>query len=306
MRVHDRILRGYHRPMTWTIGGRTVLITGGNSGLGLATSIALAGDGARVVITARDAAKGEAAKLAIENATGAPVEVGILDLADLQSIRRFATEFTATHDDLAVLINNAGAVIGSRQVTKDGFELTFGANHLGPFLLTNLLTDLLIASAPSRIVNVGSSGHGYATDGIAFDDLMWEDTRYKQRDVYGHSKLANILHAREANRRLSDSGVTAYAVHPGLVRTSFGTGGDSFIVGFGIQLVGRWLRTPEEGADSIVWAATDHGIIDEAGSYFADREVARSTRHARDDDQARELWEASERILSNAEGGTES
>lgn len=288
--------------MTWTIKGRTVLITGGNSGLGLATGMALAAEGARVVITARDAAKGESARLQIEKATGVPAEVGILDLADLQSVRRFAAEFTATHDDLAVLINNAGAVIGSRQLTTDGFELTFGANHLGPFLLTNLLTDLLIASAPARIINVGSSGHGYASDGMAFDDLMWENARYRQRDVYGHSKLANILHAREANRRLSDSGVTAYAVHPGLVRTSFGTGGDSFIVGLGIRLAGRWLRTPEEGADSIVWAATDDAIVDEAGNYFADREVARSTRHARDDEQATELWQVSEQILSDVEG----
>ena len=159
--------------MTWTIEGRTVLITGGNSGIGLATATALAAEGAKVTITTRDPSKGESAGSIIEEKTGASVEVAALDLADLESIHRFAAEFTAIHDDLGVLINNAGAVIGSRQTTNDGFELTFGTNHLGPFLLTNLLTDLLIASAPSRIVNVGSSGHGYATDGIVFDDLMW-------------------------------------------------------------------------------------------------------------------------------------
>jgi retinol dehydrogenase-14 len=289
--------------MTWTIKDRTVLITGGNSGIGLAAATALATQGARVVITSRDSAKGEAARDAIADQSGAPVEVGLLDLADLGSIHRFAEKFNSSHDELAVLINNAGAVIGSKQTTKDGFELTFGANHLGPFLLTSLLTDLLIVSAPSRIVNVGSSGHGYASDGIVFDDLMWDDHRYRQRDVYGHSKLANILHAREANRRLSGSGVTAYAVHPGLVGTSFGKGGDSFLIGLGIRIVGRWLRSPEEGADSVVWAATDPNIIEEAGSYFTDREVARSTRHARDDDQARRLWDVSGQILSDVERG---
>lgn len=292
--------------MTWTIEGRTVLITGGNSGIGLAAATALATQGAHIVITTRDPAKGEAAKASIEGTTGAAVHVGILDLADLASVRLFAEDFTASHDELAVLINNAGAVIGSRQTTKDGFELTFGANHLGPFLLTNLLTELLVASAPARIINVGSSGHGYAKDGIIFDDLMWSDHRYKQSEVYGHSKLANILHAREANRRLSDSGVTAYSVHPGLVRTAFGTGGDSFIIGLGIRVVGRWLRSPEDGADSVVWAATDPDIVQDAGSYFADREVARSTRHARDDDQARQLWEVSERILAETRGGAPS
>jgi NAD(P)-dependent dehydrogenase (short-subunit alcohol dehydrogenase family) len=290
--------------MTWTLKGRTVLITGGNSGIGMAAAAALASEGADVTITTRGSVKGEAAMAAIAEQTGASVDVGILDLADIESVDRFANEFVRDHDDLAVLINNAGAVIGSRQTTKDGFELTFGANHLGPFLLTNLLTDLLVASAPSRIINVGSSGHGYATNGIEFDDLMWEERRYKQRDVYGHSKLANILHAREANRRLTDSGVTAYAVHPGLVGTAFGTGGDSFIVGLGIRVVGRWLRTPEEGADSVVWAALDPDIISDAGSYFTDREVSRSTRHARDDDQARRLWDASEQILTDANRST--
>ena len=290
--------------MTWTIKERTVLVTGGNSGIGRAAASALASEGAHVVITARDPAKGEAARAVIMETTGVSVEVGILDLADLESVRTFARDFAATHDELAVLINNAGAVIGSRQKTADGFELTFGANHLGPFLLTNLLTDLLIASAPARVINVGSSGHGYAKEGIVFDDLMWDDHRYRQRDVYGHSKLANILHAREANRRHESSGVTAYAVHPGVVKTAFGMGGDSFVVGLGIRVVGRWLRTPEEGADSVVWAAIDPDIIEEAGNYFADREVARSTRHARDDDQAQQLWEVSEQILSEAQGGT--
>jgi len=290
--------------MTWTIEDRTVLITGGNSGIGLATAIGLANAGARVVITTRNHEKGEAARAQIADQTGVSVGVGNLDLSSLDSVRQFANDFTSSHDELAVLVNNAGAVIGSRKTTSDGFELTFGANHVGPFLLTNLLTDLLIASAPARIINVGSSGHGYAIDGIVFDDLMWDDRKYKQRDVYGHSKLANILHAREANSRLSGSGVTAYAVHPGLVSTSFGKGGDSFMIGLGIRVVGRWLRSPAEGADSIVWAATDPDIVEEAGSYFADREVARSTRHARDDDQARQLWDASERILSEAERGS--
>jgi NAD(P)-dependent dehydrogenase (short-subunit alcohol dehydrogenase family) len=287
--------------MPWNLTDRTILITGGNTGLGFATASALAETGAQVVVTSRDPDKGRAAADRIADNTGNQVEVMELDLASLSSVREFAAAFIERHEDLAVLINNAGGIFGSHRVTDDGFEMTIGTNHLGPFLLTNLLTELLAASAPSRIINVASSGHGYAKDGMYLDDLNWERRRYRQQAVYGHSKLANILHVRELNRRLSPQGVTAYAVHPGVVRTEFGSGGDSWIVRIGMKIIGRRLLSPAEGAATSIWAATDPDIVDQAGGYFAECEPARSTRHARDDEQARRLWELSEQLVDAAE-----
>lgn len=294
----------YARQMPWSLTDRTVLITGGNTGLGFATASALAETGANVVITSRNPDKGRAASDRIAEHTGNAVEVMQLDLASLASIRAFAAAFAAQHEDLAVLINNAGGIFGSRRVTEDGFEMTIGTNHLGPFLLTNLLTDMLEASAPSRIINVASSGHGYAKEGMHLDDLNWEHRPYRQQTVYGHSKLANILHVRELNRRLSPRGITAYAVHPGVVRTEFGSGGDSWIVRIGMKIIGRRLLSPDEGAATAIWAATDQDIVDQAGGYFAECKPARSTRHARDDEQARQLWELSDQLVDAAGSGS--
>ncbi|MEZ5175470.1 MAG: SDR family oxidoreductase [Acidimicrobiia bacterium] len=282
--------------MTWDIRDRTVLVTGGNSGLGKATAEALARHGSRVVITARDEAKGADAAAEIGHSTGSGVSVMRLDLADLASVKAFSDEFTTNHGDLAVLVNNAGGVFGSRSETVDGFETTFGTNHLGPFLLTSLLTDLLVASAPARVINVASIAHTNATDGIRFDDLMFEEGRYRQMKAYGHSKLANILHAKELNRRLSGRGVTAYSVHPGLVQTDLGRG-ESLLITMAIMFGRRRLVSPEQGASTAVWLATDPKVTDNAGGYFADRAPSRSTRHATDPDQARWLWEVSESLV---------
>ena len=285
--------------MTWTLENRTVLVTDGNSGPGKATAAGLAAQGARVVITARDTARGDEAAADIDAKTGRMVQVMHLDLADLGSVRSFAESFKNTHPDLAVLVNNAGGIFGSRDTTVDGFERTIGTNHLGPFLLTNLLADLLVTSAPSRIINVASVAHTNAEEGIKFDDLMWEHARYKQLDVYGHSKLANILHARELNRRLSDQNVTAYSVHPGLVATKFGSGGDSFLGGLVMKVAKRRLRTPEDGAATSVWAAKDPDVTDHAGGYFEDSAPTKSSRHAKDDAQAAKLWDVSEAFVGS-------
>ncbi len=284
--------------MTWNIKDRTVLVTGGNSGIGRATVEGFVGLGADVVMTARDQRRGDVAADEIADATGRRPEVRLLDLADLDSVRAFSASFISDHDDLAVLVNNAGGVFGSRRTTADGFEMTIGTNHLGPFLLTELLTPLLIDSAPSRIVNVGSAGHTYAKEGMRLDDLNWEHRKYKQMEVYGHSKLANILHARELDHRLSDKHVTAYSVHPGVVRTSFGAGGDSRVVGLFMKLFGWRFRTPEEGAETSIWAATDPAIVEASGGYFADCAPSDSTRHAKDDAQARALWDLSEQLVN--------
>jgi NAD(P)-dependent dehydrogenase (short-subunit alcohol dehydrogenase family) len=282
--------------VSWTIVDRPVIVTGGNSGIGFAAATALAAAGAAVTITVRDRDRGDEAARRIAADTGAQVDVAIVDLVDRSSIRTFTTGFIADHDDLAVLVNNAGGVFGGRTITDDGVELTFATNHLGPFLLTALLSPLLMASAPSRVINVASSGHGFADEGMPFDDLTWE-SGYSLRGAYGASKLANILHARGLQTRLGDTGVTAYAVHPGLVRTRIGRDGDSLLATMAWWLTSWRQRTPDEGADTVVWLATVDPAPEPRGGYFEDRREARSTRWARSDEQADRLWSTSEQLL---------
>lgn len=273
-----------------------MIVTGGNSGIGFATATALADAGARVTITVRDPDAGSEAADRIRARTGAEVDVGILDLVDRSSIRAFVRGFTERHDDLAVLVNNAGAVFGRRALTDDGIELTFATNHLGPFLLTSLLIPTLLGSSPARVVDVASSGHGFADEGIPFDDLTF-DAGFSLRRAYGVSKLANILHARELDRRYGDRGVHAFAVHPGLVRTRIGRDGDSRLAALAWWVTAWRQRSPEEGADTVVWLATTDPAPEPHGGYFEDRVEARSTRWARSDEQAQRLWAVSEELL---------
>ncbi len=285
--------------MTWSIENRPALVTGATSGIGTVVARELAKAGARVTIAARNPEKGSATASAIAAATGADVDVLDVDLSSLASVRDAALRFAATHDDLAVLVNNAGIVVGKRSQSPDGFELTFATNHLGPFLLTHMLTGLLTGPLPSRVINTSSVAHTYAKEGILFDDLGFDDRRYKFMEVYGHSKLANILHVAELNHRFGDDGVTAAAVHPGVVRTGLGSGGDSTVVRIAYTLGGRWMRTPEQGADTIVWLASGPSIDLSEGIYFEDRAPSKSTRHARDMDQAHRLWSVSEEMTDD-------
>lgn len=283
--------------MAWNIEGLNVLVTGGSSGIGLAAATALAGSGADVTITSRDAARGEQARAAITEETGCNVHLDLVDLADLTSVGAFARRFRGREEDLGVLINNAGGVFGSRRESVDGHELTFATNHLGPFLLTVLLAELLEGARRSRVINVSSVAHTHAKEGILFDDLSWENRRYRMMTVYGHSKLANILHAHGVNARMGPT-VEAFALHPGVVGTSFGGRGGSTIVRAATRFGKRWMRTPEEGADTVIWLATEPSIDTSQGIYFSDREPARSTRHAHDSDQADRLWDVSESLVS--------
>ena len=266
--------------------GRTVLITGGNTGLGLETAVALAREGAPVVITSRDAQKGEVAQAEIRERSGSDaVEVVELDLASLASVREFAPRFAESHDHLDVLVNNAGVMLGSRRETVDGYEMTFQVNHLGPFLLTNLLRDLLVAGDEARVVNVASAAHSSARRGLDFDDLQAKG-RYRGFSVYGKSKLANILFTRELARRWNDTGITANAVHPGFVASRFGRDGDN---GRWAELVFPILRpfahTPDRrradpGVRGVGTRARRHHrwLLGEVGARHTERGRAGSTR----------------------------
>jgi retinol dehydrogenase 12 len=276
--------------------GKTVLVTGGNTGIGLETAAGLAAMGAEVIITSRDVAKGRAAVDEIRRRhPAAKVEAMELDLVRLADVRGFAAEFNERFPRLHVLINNAGLILSDRQVTEDGFESTFQINHLGPFLLTHLLLDKLKASAPSRIVNVASAAHRGGR--LDFADLQSERGYAKMR-VYGTTKLCNILFAQELARRLEGTGVTAYSLHPGTVRTGFGKDGDTKgFFALGVKIIGPFILTAAGGAKTSIHVASTPGIERHSGSYFQRSKVAKPSPAARDEESARRLWEASTQLL---------
>ena len=281
--------------------GKTVLITGGNSGIGKQAAMDLKLLGAHVIITARDPAKGRKAVEEIRQYAGAGGEVGLmpLDLARFASIRSFAEEFTRRFDRLHVLVNNAGGLLTNRTTTEDGFETTFGVNHLGHFLLTNLLLDVLKDSAPARIINVSSVAHK-STSGLDFDDLQCE-LGYTGWDAYAKSKLANILFTTELARRLDGTGVTANALHPGFVMSGFGQHGDmGGLMGAGLKLARLFAIRPKRGARTTVYLTSSPDVEGVTGKYFVKRRKREPAPAAQDADAARRLWEVSERLVAEA------
>lgn len=278
--------------------GTTVLITGGNSGIGKETAVALAAQGARVVITSRDMGRGRAAVEEIRNRSGSnDVDVLQLDLAQLASVRRLAEAFLRRHDRLDVLINNAGLVQMHRSETVDGYETTFAVNHLGHFLLTRLLLDCIRASAPSRIVVVSSHAHKQARRGLDFDDLQSE-RKFSAFGVYAKTKLANIYLSCELARRLANTGVTANALHPGFVASRFARDGDTGRAGDIAMMLGRpFAISPEKGARTSVFLASSPEVQDVTGGYFYKCREVQPSAVARDDEAARRLWAVSEELV---------
>jgi retinol dehydrogenase 14 len=228
------------------------------------------------------------------------VHVVPLDLADLVSVRKGAEEILARWDRLDVLVNNAGGTWSQHLLTAQGYEYTFGVNHLGPFYLTILLLERLRADSPSRVVCVTSMGHHFARDGMRFDDLQSE-RRYDGMDAYCRSKLGNVLFVRELAKREAAAGVTANAAHPGWVRSSFGLDGDTTgIFASGFRLIRPFQISPRRGAKTSIYLATSPDVATETGGYWAHAKPGHMSRQARDDAAATQLWDESERLLASA------
>lgn len=282
--------------MGWDIAGAQVLVTGGTSGIGRAAATELAALGATVMITARDQQKGQETAAAIRADAGVEVEVGLLDLSSLDSVRLFAAEFLDTHDRLDVLVNNAGTMTGRRLDTRDGLEWTFGVNHVGPFLLTALLTDRLVSSAPSRIVSVSSEVYRSAKRGLDFTDLQMT-SGWSAQKAYAASKLATVLMTVELDRRLAGLGVTARAVHPGVVATNFGKGPEGrWLMRVLMTVAAPLLKKPTAGAAPIVLLATAPDELVDRSLYWVESKPGQASSAALDSDAAAGLWVATERL----------
>jgi NAD(P)-dependent dehydrogenase (short-subunit alcohol dehydrogenase family) len=268
--------------------GRTFLITGANTGIGRATTEALATRGATVYMACRSQPRARAARDEIVAATGNDdLHLLSLDLGDLASVHACADSFLQTGAPLHVLINNAG-LAGRRGTTDSGFELAFGTNHVGPFALTNLLLDRLRESAPARIVTVSSEGH-YRVDGIDYDAVRARTRTRTAFHEYCVSKLANVLHSQELARRLEGSGVTTYSLHPGTIASDVWRE-----VPWPIRpLLKMRMRPPAEGARTSLYCATAPELASETGLYYDDCRRREPNRRATPE-RATELWEHSE------------
>jgi NAD(P)-dependent dehydrogenase (short-subunit alcohol dehydrogenase family) len=281
--------------------GRTAVITGANTGLGYETAAVLAAKGAHVVLAVRNLEKGKEAARGIEQATpDAQVQLQELDLTSLESIREAAEELRTKHDQIDLLINNAGVMMTPKSTTKDGFELQFGTNHLGHFAFTGLLIDRVLAVPGSRVVTVSSTGHRFARR-IRFDDLQWEHD-YSRVGAYGQAKLANLMFTYELQRRLIGTNTIAAAAHPGGSNTELMRNLPAAIRGVGALLT-PLFQGPDMGALPTLRAATDPGVL--GGQYFGPDgfaeqrgypKIVRSTAASHDAVAQRRLWAVSEEL----------
>ena len=267
--------------------GKICLITGATSGIGRATAMALAKMGADIVVTTRDERRGAETKKGLVERTGnESIDVLFCDLSSLQSVKDCSDRFRSAHDRLDVLINNAGIWERRRSLSKDGIELTFAVNHIAPFLMTNLLLDILRRSAPSRVISVSSSLHGGTID---FDDIGFE-RRFSGMMAYRQSKLADMLFIKELSRRLEGSSVTANCLMPGMVST-------------GLARNSMWINravfrafgsSPEKGARTAVYLASSPDVEKTSGECFARCRIAKTSEESNDPALAKRFWEFSE------------
>ena len=275
---------------------KTVVITGGNTGIGKETAVDLATRGAKVIIGCRNLEKGEVAVQEIQTRSGNKnVFVEKLDLASLDSVRKFTDRIVKNEPRLDILINNAGVMACPYQKTKDGFEMQFGVNHLGHFLLTMLLLELMKHSAPSRIINVSSLAHTFGSGMINFDDIHSEKY-YDAYAAYQQSKLANILFTRELSEHLEDTNVTVNALHPGVVSTELQRHSS---ISSALFYPLRWyfFKTAEQGAQTTIHCAVSEEMEGVTGKYLADCTFNEPSIGAQDEDAARTLWDLSMKLV---------
>jgi len=282
---------------------KRVVITGATNGIGLAAAQELARRGARLAIVARNPSKASSAVESIRSSSSGDVIVDVLhaDLASQASVRELAAEILQRYPRVDVLVNNAGAMFATREVSADGIELTWALNHLAPFLMTTLVLERLIASAPARIITTASDAHKGRQ--IPFDDVnaarSYRSRGYKR---YGKTKLANILFTVELARRLRSTGVTANCFHPGLVATGWNRNNGP-LMSAAMSIARPFSRSPRKGAETLVWLAESPAVSDETGGYFVDKRRTMPSAPAQDADAARRLWELSEaqtRLPANA------
>jgi NAD(P)-dependent dehydrogenase (short-subunit alcohol dehydrogenase family) len=290
--------------------GKTALVTGASAGLGIETARTLAGAGARVVMLARDLGKLETAVAGIrQQQADAKIETQQLDLADLASVRSAADTLLQRFEQIHLLVNNAGVMACPLQRTADGFELQFGTNHLGHFLLTCLLAPALIAAAPARVVNLSSAGHKFGS--IDFEDPNYLQRDYEKWSAYGQSKTANALFSVALDSRLSGRGVNALAVHPGMIITELGRHLEQADIealtarASDSDQIGGFKSIPA-GAATSVWAATSPALEGRGGLYLEDCQVGERAAegaaggyspYALDPDAAQQLWQLSEKMV---------
>jgi NAD(P)-dependent dehydrogenase (short-subunit alcohol dehydrogenase family) len=273
--------------------GKVVVITGGTSGIGQVAAEKLAALGARIVLIARSRSRGEATLARLRQvAPGQSHSVHYGDVSRLAELHRVGKDVAAAETRIDVLMNNAGAMFGRRDTTEDGLELTFATNHLSYFVLTHALSERLITSAPSRIVNTSSHAHYRAT--LDFDDLQSE-RNYKAFPIYSRSKLCNILFTRSLAKRLAGTGVIANSFHPGFVKTRFGDqtgGGMARIIG----LMKLFAISEEKGADTLIYLASSNEVTNANGLYFYKRKPVDPSKLAQDDAVAERLWTETAKI----------
>jgi NAD(P)-dependent dehydrogenase (short-subunit alcohol dehydrogenase family) len=274
--------------------GKTVLITGATSGIGKATALGLATMGAHLAITGRDVGRIEAAGEEIRAAGGGQVDLFIADLSSQSEVRRLVEEVLQTLSRIDVLINNVGGYWDTRHVTADGLERTFALNHLAPFLLTNLLLDKLKQSAPARVVTVSSNAH--AMGRIDFNDLQGERS-YSAARAYNQSKLANVVFSYELARRLLATSVTANALHPGLVSTSFGAEDPARVQRVFIPFLRPFMKSPARGATTSIHLASARELEQVSGHYFANSRPKKSSERSYDQAAAARLWQVSDDLV---------
>ena len=273
--------------------GKVCLVTGASSGIGREIAKALASQGATVVTVSRGGGSGDEMTAQIRHETrNSDVTFMPADLSSMAEVRRLAERFKSRFDKLDVLVNNAGIFSSKRKLTEDSYERTFALNHLAPFLLTHLLSEPLVKSAPARIVTTSSRGESFGK--MHFDDLMLEN--YGGWKAYGQSKLANLLFTYELSKRLLGTGVTANAFHPGGVATGFGLNNEGFVSFLFGTLVRPFLKTPEQGAESGIYLASSPDAEGITGRYYIDKMPATSSKRSYDAAAQKRLWTESERL----------